>query len=287
MKLDEQAPFFYQSIFENIVPDNTGYYKLEEASKFVSAFSMPDGTTAIKVEPKALEMLSAVAMRDISHLLRSRHLQQLSKILDDPEASENDRFVAMQLLKNAVIASSGIFPSCQDTGTAIIMGKRGQFVFTNGDDESALSKGVYDTYTRSNLRYSQVSPLDMFREINTRTNLPAQVDIYATKGDEYHFQFMAKGGGSANKTYLYQMTKALLNPTNFEKFVKEKMLSIGTAACPPYHLAFVVGGLSAEQNLKTVKLASSGYLDNLPISGNEHGRAFRDKDMEEMVLTAQ
>eukprot|EP00668_Euglena_longa_P003790 GGOE01004447.1.p1 GENE.GGOE01004447.1~~GGOE01004447.1.p1 ORF type:complete len:574 (-),score=203.89 GGOE01004447.1:197-1675(-) len=223
-------------------------------------------------------------MRDVSHLLRPSHIQQLANILKDPEATANDKFVALELLKNAEIASHYILPGCQDTGTAIVMGKRGQFVLTDGQDEAHLSHGVYDTYTGTNLRYSQVAPLDMFNEVNTKTNLPAQVELYATPGNEYHFLFMAKGGGSANKTYLYQQTKSLLNPKSLAKFFEENVKTLGTAACPPYHLAIVVGGLSAELTLKTVKLASARYYDNLPTTGNEHGRAFRDVEMEQQVL---
>ncbi len=237
-----------------------------------------------QVDGEALRLLSKTAMADIAHLLRPGHLAQLRSILDDPEASQNDRFVAMQLLKNANIAAARVLPSCQDTGTAIVVGKRGQYVWTDGKDEEHLSRGVYDTYTSTNLRYSQVAPLDMFKEVNTATNLPAQIDLYATAGDAYKFLFMAKGGGSANKTYLFQETKALLNPASLTKFIADKIKSIGTSACPPYHLAFVVGGLSAEMTLKTVKLASARYLDNLPTSGDEHGRAFRDLATEASVL---
>jgi fumarate hydratase class I len=223
-------------------------------------------------------------MTDIAHLLRPAHLKQLSNILKDPEATSNDRFVALELLKNANIASNFVLPGCQDTGTAIISGKRGHAVLTDGNDEKHLSHGVYDTYTGTNLRYSQVAPLDMFKEVNTKTNLPAQIDLYATPGNKYEFLFIAKGGGSANKTYLYQQTKALLNPTSIMKFLDDNIKTIGTSACPPYHLAIVIGGLSAELTLKTVKMASTKYYDNLPTSGNEHGRAFRDIKMEEEVL---
>jgi fumarate hydratase class I len=278
------VPFVYQELFEHANPVATPYYRLDEASKHVSSFKLADGTDAIKVGPQALSLLAAAALRDISHLLRPGHLAQLGNILKDAEASENDRFVALQLLKNANIAANMVLPSCQDTGTAVVMGKRGQYVFTDGEDERALSRGVYDTYTQSNLRYSQVAPLDMYAEKNTASNLPAQVDILAAKGAKYEFHFMAKGGGSANKTYLFQQTKALLNPKSMEAFIKQHLASIGTAACPPYHLALVVGGLSAEQNLKTVKLASARYLDDLPTTGNEHGRAFRDLELEKQVL---
>lgn len=223
-------------------------------------------------------------MRDIAHLLRPAHLQSLSNILKDPEASKNDRFVAIELLKNATIAANFILPGCQDTGTAIAVGKRGQFVWTDGNDEEAISRGVYDTYTNTNLRYSQVSPHDMFKETNTGNNLPAQIDIYATKGHAYKFMFMAKGGGSANKTFLYQETKALLNPASLIKFAEEKIKTIGTSACPPYHLAFVIGGLSAEMTLKTVKMASAKYLDNLPTVGGPDGQAFRCLETEAKLL---
>ena len=238
----------------------------------------------MKVDPEGLRLLSSSAMRDIAHLLRPAHLKQLSNILKDPESTENDKFVALELLKNANIASNFILPGCQDTGTAIVSGKRGQFVLTDGKDEEHLSRGIYDTYTGTNLRYSQVAPLDMFTEANTKTNLPAQIDIYATKGNAYNFLFIAKGGGSANKTYLYQQTKALLNPKSIMKFFDDNIKTIGTSACPPYHLAIVVGGLSAEMTLKTVKMASTKYYDTLPTSGNEHGRAFRDMDMEKQIL---
>uniref|UniRef100_A0A7S2WNB7 fumarate hydratase n=1 Tax=Mucochytrium quahogii TaxID=96639 RepID=A0A7S2WNB7_9STRA len=284
LKKKAPAEFVYQELFSHEVPVDTPYYRLDDASDHVSTFTMPTGEECLKVEPKALEILAKTAFRDISHLLRPGHLAQLEKILKDDEASDNDRFVAMQLLKNASIAANMVLPSCQDTGTAIVMGKRGAHVFTDGEDEKALSKGVYDTYTECNLRYSQVAPLDMYQEANTGTNLPAQFDIYATKGNEYSFHFMAKGGGSANKTFLYQQTKALLNPVAMKKFLLENIKTIGTAACPPYHLALVIGGLSAEMNLKTVKLASTRYLDDLPTSGNKHGRAFRDLELEQEIL---
>jgi len=240
----------------------------------------------LRVPGEALRTLSSTAFSDVAHLLRPAHLAQLRKILDDPEASDNDRFVAMELLKNANIASGRILPGCQDTGTAIIMGKRGHLVLTDGDDDEYLSHGAYDAYTKLNLRYSQVAPLSMFEEKNTGTNLPAQVDVLGIKGDEYHFLFIAKGGGSANKTFLYQQTKALLNTGSLETFLEEKIKSIGTSACPPYHLAVVIGGLSAEQNLKTVKLASTKYYDTLPTSGdpNASGRAFRDVEWENHIL---
>jgi len=243
-----------------------------------------DGQTMLKVKPEALTVLTKTAFRDIAHLLRTDHLKQLRKIVDDPEASDNDRFVAYELMKNANIAAGGVLPMCQDTGTAIVMGKKGQRVWTGGDDEAAISEGVKRTYAESNLRYSQMAPVTMFDEVNTGDNLPAQIDLYATKGDEYEFLFIAKGGGSANKTYLYQETKALLNPASLLKFVAEKIKTLGTAACPPYHLAIVIGGTSAELTLKTVKLASTHYLDGLPTSGNKFGQAFRDIKLEQEIF---
>ena len=242
------------------------------------------GRRFLTVEPEALTALTRTAMVDIAHLLRTAHLTQLRRILDDKAASANDRFVALELLKNASIAAGGVLPGCQDTGTAIVMGKRGQQVLTAGDDEAAIARGVYDTYTTSNLRYSQMAPLTMWDEVNTKTNLPAQIEIYATDGDEYHFLFMAKGGGSANKSYLYQETKALLNPKSLMNFLDAKLRTIGTAACPPYHLAIVIGGTSAEYTLKTAKLASAHYLDDLPKEGNEGGGGFRDLELEADVL---
>ena len=240
----------------------------------------------MKVHPEAISELTKEAMRDIAHLLRPSHLAQLANILKDPEASENDRFVAFELLKNASIAAGMILPGCQDTGTAIVMGKKGENVWTESElsDEEAISKGVYRTYTETNLRYSQMAPIDMYTEKNTGSNLPAQIDLYSQKGNEYKFLFIAKGGGSANKTYLFQQTKALLNEKSLLEFVKENIKSIGTSACPPYHLAFVIGGTSAETNLKTVKLASCRYYDDLPTTGNEHGRAFRDVQLEQQIL---
>ncbi len=243
-----------------------------------------DGREILEVDSAALTLLADQAMRDCQHLLRPGHLAQLRKIIDDPEASANDRFVAFELLKNANIASAGILPMCQDTGTAIIMGKKGENVWTSGDDEAALSQGILKAYSETNLRYSQTSAIDMYKEVNTGTNLPAQIDLYATKGNAYKFMFMAKGGGSANKSYLYQETKALLNPKRLAEFLDEKIRTLGTAACPPYHLAVVIGGTSAEMTLKTVKLASARYLDNLPTSGNEFGQAFRDVETETEVL---
>jgi fumarate hydratase class I len=242
------------------------------------------GREFLVVEPEALRLLTYTAMRDIAHLLRPGHLQQLRNILDDPEASPNDRFVALDLLKNANIAAGGVLPMCQDTGTAIVMGKRGQQVLTSGNDAEHVSRGVYDAYTSLNLRYSQLAPLTMWEEKNTGSNLPAQVELYATDGDAYSFLFMAKGGGSANKSYLYQETKAVLNPASMLRFLDEKIRSLGTAACPPYHLAIVVGGTSAEFALKTAKYASARYLDTLPTSGSPSGHGFRDVELEQEVL---
>jgi fumarate hydratase, class I len=243
-----------------------------------------DGRTVLTVEPEALSLLATTALHDTSHYLRPGHLAQLRKILDDPEASQNDKFVALEMLVNADVASQGVLPMCQDTGTAIVMGKKGQNVWTGGSDEAALSEGVLKAYDENNLRFSQTTALDMFAEKNTGTNLPAQIDIYATEGNAYKFLFMAKGGGSANKTFLYQETKALLNPDSLMKFLDAKIRTLGTAACPPYHLAIVVGGTSAELTLKTVKLASARYLDALPTKGNEFGQAFRDLETEKAVL---
>ncbi|KAJ8321074.1 hypothetical protein KUTeg_002661 [Tegillarca granosa] len=267
-------PFYYQDIMEFENKPDVPFKKL--TGDYVSTFEVK-GKKMLHVEPEALTMLAEQAMIDIAHLLRPGHLQQLSNILKDPESSNNDKFVALELLKNANIAAGMILPGCQDTGTAICMGKKGQYVWTEGRDEEAISRGIYNTYTKRNLRYSQVAPVDMYKEVNTKTNLPAQIEIYATNSNQYDFLFLAKGGGSANKTFLFQQTKALLNP--------EKLLSftLGTAACPPYHLALVIGGTSAEYNLKTVKLASCRYLDTLPTSGNEHGRAFRDLQLEQEI----
>lgn len=273
--------FHYQPLFELSPDTETPYRKLTD--KYVSTVEV-NGMKFLKVEPEALRLLSSQAMKDIAHLLRPAHLRSLSNILKDPEATSNDKFVALELLKNANIASNFVLPGCQDTGTAIVSGKRGQYVLTDGNDEAHLSHGIYDTYTGTNLRYSQVAPSDMFKEANTKTNLPAQIDLYATSGDEYSFQFIAKGGGSANKTFLYQQTKSLLNPKSLMQFLEDNIKTIGTSACPPYHLAIVIGGLTAELNLKTVKMASTKYYDNLPTSGNEHGRAFRCLETEQKVL---
>ncbi|WP_274913563.1 fumarate hydratase [Streptomyces sp. WZ-12] len=261
--------------------DNTPYRLV--TSEGVSTFEA-DGRTFLKVEPEALRKLAAEAMHDIAHYLRPAHLAQLRKILDDPEASANDRFVALDLLKNANIAAAGVLPMCQDTGTAIVMGKRGQGVLTQGGDEEALSLGIYDAYTQLNLRYSQMAPLTMWDEKNTGSNLPAQIELYATDGGAYKFLFMAKGGGSANKSFLFQETKAVLNEASMMKFLEQKIRSLGTAACPPYHLAIVVGGTSAEYALKTAKYASAHYLDELPTEGSPTGHGFRDKELEDKVF---
>ncbi|MFZ2870185.1 fumarate hydratase [Zavarzinia sp.] len=271
--------FAYQDMFEHD-PAN----KVDTPWRKITSDGVKEivvgGKRVLEVAPEAIEALTFAAYRDVSHLLRPGHLAQLASILKDPEASPNDKFVALELLKNANVAAGMVLPSCQDTGTAIIMGKRGQYVWTDGKDEEAISRGVARTYTETNLRYSQMAPLDMYKEKNTGNNLPAQIDLYATPGDEYKFLFVAKGGGSANKTYLYQETKALLNPASLLKFVEAKIKTLGTSACPPYHLAIVIGGTSAELTLKTVKLASCRYLDDLPTTGNELGRAFRDRELE-------
>ncbi len=270
--------------FQELLPvgaDQTPYRKL--TADHVSTFEAA-GQTFLRVEPQALTLLTAEAMRDIAHLLRPEHLGQLRRILDDAEASPNDKFVALELLKNANIAAGGVLPSCQDTGTAIVMGKKGQLVFTGGGDEEAIARGVHQVYATSNLRYSQLAPLTMFKEANTGSNLPAQIEIFASDGDAYKFLFMAKGGGSANKSYLFQETKALLNPESLMTFLEAKLRSLGTAACPPYHLAVVIGGTSAEHTLKVAKLASAHYLDSLPPDGNTLGRGFRDRELETQVM---
>jgi len=261
--------------------DQTPYRKLTD--EYVSVTEI-NGKEVVTIDPKAITLLTFEAYKDVSHLLRPGHLQQLRNILDDPEASDNDRFVAFDLLKNANISAGGILPMCQDTGTAIVMGKKGQQIWTGGGDEAAISEGVLKTYTETNLRYSQVSPSDMFAEVNTGNNLPAQIDLYADEGDAYKFLFIAKGGGSANKTFLYQETKALLNEKRLTEFVDEKIRTLGTAACPPYHLSIVSGGTSAEQTLKTVKLGSCKYLDELPTHGGSHGQAYRDIEWEDRIL---
>lgn len=273
-------PFVYQDPLP-LEKDPTQYRLLTKDYVSVTSF---EGKEVLKVEPEALTLLANVAIRDVSFLLRTAHLEKVAAILKDPQASDNDRYVALAMLRNADTAAKGILPFCQDTGTATIFAKKGQQVWTGVKDEEYLSKGVYKTYTEENLRYSQTAPLNMYEEVDTGTNLPAQIDIMATDGMEYQFLFVTKGGGSANKTMLYQETKALLNPASLEKFLTEKMKTLGTAGCPPYHLAFVIGGTSAEACLKTVKLATTGYLDHLPTSGNAHGRAFRDLEMENKML---
>ncbi|PLX96470.1 MAG: fumarate hydratase [Desulfuromonas sp.] len=265
--------------------DPTKYYKIEGSEQFVSTEQF-DGKDVLKVAPEGLTVLANTAMRDLSFLLRPSHNEQVAKILSDPEASNNDKGVAMAFLRNAEIAASFELPICQDTGTATIVAKKGQQVWTGCNDAEMISKGVFKTYTEENLRYSQTVALDMYKEKNTGTNLPAQIDLYATEGEAYKFLFMAKGGGSANKTMLYQETKALLNPEKLVSFLVQKMKTIGTAACPPYHLAFVIGGTSADACMKTVKLATARYLDELPTEGNEHGQAFRDLELEEKLLKA-
>ena len=262
-------------------PDDTKYRLI--TTDGVSTVEL-GGRTFLQVEPEALRALSAEAFRDVSHFLRASHLEQLAAILDDPEASDNDRFVALELLRNANIAAGGVLPMCQDTGTAIVVGHKGQYVLTEGDDAEAISRGMFDTFQTSNLRYSQLAPLSMFDEHNTGNNLPAQIELYADQGDLYKFLFIAKGGGSANKTFLFQETKALLNPESLTRFLDEKLRLLGTAACPPYHLAIVIGGTSAEYNLKIAKYASTHYLDSLPTEGAESGHAFRDLEWEQRVL---
>ena len=275
-------PFFYQNPFP-LAKDDTEYYLL--SSDYVSVANF-DGEEVLKVDPKALTLLAKQAFHDASFMLRASHQAQVAAILADDEASKNDKYVALQFLRNSEIAAKGVLPTCQDTGTAIIMGKKGQRVWTGGGDEAALSQGVYNTFIEDNLRYSQNAALDMYKEVNTGTNLPAQIDLYSVDGDEYKFLCIAKGGGSANKTYLYQETKALITPAKLKNYLVDKMMSLGTAACPPYHIAFVIGGTSAESTLKTVKLASTHYYDSLPTEGNEHGQAFRDVALEQELLKA-
>lgn len=277
-----EREFVYQEPFP-LEKDDTKYRLVTK--DYVSTTDF-DGAEVLKIQPEALTLIANEGFRDVSFLLRSAHLKQVASILKDPDASNNDRNVAMAMLRNADISSKGILPFCQDTGTATVIGKKGQRVWTGIRDEEYLSRGIFKTYSEENLRYSQTSPLDMYKEVNTGTNLPAQIDLYAVDGMEYQFLFVAKGGGSANKMFLYQQSKALLHPEALEKFLTEKMKTLGTAACPPYHLAFVVGGTSAEACLKTVKLATTGYLDHLPKSGNAYGRAFRDPKMEERMLQA-
>ena len=275
-------PFYYQNPFP-LAKDDTEYYLLSRDYVSVANF---DGEDVLKVDPKALTLLAKQAFHDASFMLRASHQAQVAAILADDEASKNDKYVALQFLRNSEIAAKGVLPTCQDTGTAIIMGKKGQRVWTGGGDEAALSQGVYNTFIEDNLRYSQNAALDMYKEVNTGTNLPAQIDLYSVDGDEYKFLCIAKGGGSANKTYLYQETKALITPAKLKNYLVDKMMSLGTAACPPYHIAFVIGGTSAESTLKTVKLASTHYYDALPTEGNEHGQAFRDVELEQQLLKA-
>ena len=275
-------PFKYQEPFP-LGPDTTEYYLLTQDYVSVSEF---EGQPILKIAKEGLTAMANAAFRDVAFMLRPAHNEQVAKILSDPEASDNDKFVALTFLRNAEVSAKGQLPFCQDTGTAIIHGEKGQHIWTGYCDEEALSLGVYKTYTEENLRYSQNAPLNMYDEVNTKCNLPAQIDIEATEGMEYKFLCVAKGGGSANKTYLFQETKAILNPATLVPFLVEKMKTLGTAACPPYHIAFVIGGTSAEKNLLTVKLASTHYYDNLPTSGNEYGRAFRDVELEKEVLEA-
>ena len=272
--------FVYQDPLP-VEKDTTKYRLLTKDYVSVTNF---DGKDILKIQPEALTLLANVAIRDVSFLLRTAHLEKVAAILKNPQASDNDRYVALAMLRNADTAAKGILPFCQDTGTATIVGKKGQQVWTGVKDDKFLAQGIYKTYTEENLRYSQTAPLNMYEEVDTGTNLPAQIDIMATDGMEYQFLFVTKGGGSANKTMLYQETKALLNPASLEKFLTEKMNTLGTAGCPPYHLAFVIGGTSAEACLKTVKLATTGYLDHLPTTGNAHGRAFRDVALENRML---
>ena len=274
------SDFGYQELFE-LGDDRTEYRLLSTEYVSIATF---EGREVLKVAAEALVLVAREAIRDIEHLLRTSHLQQLRRVFDDPEASDNDRFVAYELLRNAVIASAGVLPGCQDTGTAIVIGHKGEDVFTGADDAEALSRGIYEAFRDYNLRYSQMAPLSMYEEKNTGSNLPAQIELYAEPGDEYELLFIAKGGGSANKMFLYQETKALLNPTALLAWVEEKLKTIGTSACPPYHLALVIGGTSAESTMKTLKLASTHYLDSLPRTGNEHGRAFRDPELEAAVF---
>ena len=275
------AEFAYTELLPK-APDTTTEYRLL-TKDYVSSIVLGD-RQFLQVDPEALRLLTSEAMRDISHLLRPGHLAQLASILDDPEASANDRFVATELLRNANIAAGGVLPSCQDTGTAVVVGHKGERVLTDADDEQAIARGVFDTFQTSNLRYSQLAPLSMFEERNTGNNLPAQIEVYATPGDSYSFLFMAKGGGSANKSYLFQETTALLNPESLTRFMDKELRTLGTAACPPYHLAVVIGGTSAEYTLKVAKYASAHYLDTLPTHGSETGHAYRDLEWEDRIL---
>jgi fumarate hydratase class I len=278
--IDMTAPFVYQEPFV-LSPHGTEYRLLGRDHVSTASF---ENKKILKVAADGLTRLAEAAFKDVAHLLRKSHLELLAKILKDPEASNNDKYVAFELLKNAVIAAEMVLPMCQDTGTAIVIGKKGQQVWTGCSDEEALSRGISKAYGENNFRYSQMAARTMYDEKNTGCNLPAQIELYAVQGDSYEFLFIAKGGGSANKTFLFQETKTVLNPKSLEDFLFSKMKTLGTAACPPYHLAFVIGGTSAEANLKTVKLASAGYLDSLPGSGDEWGRAFRDRDLEEKML---
>ncbi|WP_010250847.1 fumarate hydratase [Myroides injenensis] len=271
--------FRYQEPYP-ITKDDTEYKKI--SSDYVKVEKLGDREILV-VDPKGIELLAETAMNDVSFMLRTSHLEKLKAILDDPEATDNDRFVAYNLLQNAAVAIEGQLPSCQDTGTAIVVAKKGENVYTGSNDAESLSKGIFNTYQKKNLRYSQIVPISMFEEKNSGSNLPAQIDIYATQGNKYEFLFLAKGGGSANKTFLYQKTKSLLNDKNLTEFIKEKIMDLGTAACPPYHLALVIGGTSAEANLAAVKKASAGYYDNLPTSGNMGGQAFRDLEWEKKL----
>ncbi|WP_121964329.1 fumarate hydratase [Myroides sp. N17-2] len=271
--------FIYQDPYP-IQKDDTQYKKI--SSEYVKVEKLGDREILV-VDPKGIELIAETAMTDVSFMLRTSHLEKLKAILDDPEATDNDRFVAYNLLQNAVVAIDGELPSCQDTGTAIVVGKKGENVYTGANDAESLSRGIFETYQKKNLRYSQIVPISMFEEKNSGSNLPAQIDIYATQGAKYEFLFLAKGGGSANKTFLYQKTKSLLNDKNLTEFIKEKIMDLGTAACPPYHLALVIGGTSAEANLAAVKKASAGYYDNLPTSGNMGGQAFRDLEWEKKL----
>ncbi len=271
--------FIYQDPYP-ILKDDTTYKKI--TSDFVSVQQLGD-REILTIDPKGLELLAEIALSDVSFMLRSSHLQKLRNIIEDPEATDNDRFVAYNLLQNAVVAVEGQLPSCQDTGTAIVMAKKGENVYTGAEDGEWLSKGIFNTYQNRNLRYSQIVPISMFEEKNSGSNLPAQIDIYAKKGATYEFLFLAKGGGSANKTFLYQKTKSLLNEKSLDEFVRERIMDLGTSACPPYHLAIVIGGTSAEANLAAVKKASAGYFDNLPTTGNMAGQAFRDLEWEKKV----
>lgn len=271
-------------VYQEPLPIEKGATRYRLLTKDYVSVTEFEGHEILKIDPAALTLLANVAIRDVSFLLRTAHLEKVAAILKDPNASSNDRYVALAMLRNADTAAKGILPFCQDTGTATIVAKKGQRVWTGVKDEEYLARGVYKTYTEENLRYSQTAPLNMYEEVDTGTNLPAQIDIMASDGMEYQFLFVTKGGGSANKTMLYQETKALLNPASLEKFLTEKMKTLGTAGCPPYHLAFVIGGTSAEACLKTVKLATTGYLDHLPTSGNAHGRAFRDVELENRML---